>query len=363
MVELAKVFVSGVLILASLLLYQGFGQSLGVLQESQQFNFQQPSIGSCDWKENGTFQNVINTSGECNLELDSASTNTFQVNLSRFEASTNQEFNDSGQTITRIDFESHSEYGDYLTQDGSNQDGLYVTQPFYLQQGNTEIWYEYQSLSSSNDYTLELVRESDGTTVYTHTLQPGNSTEDFLEKTNYSVANAGTYTVEVQLPDGAFDEKRLYSLELFQRSNETQTTSVGTGKYISNVFKESDQTAISELTATANSISGNQEPFQKAYIDVYGIRNDQEVVTKSFDLSNGFSSFSDVIEADVVDSFYYEISLVSESGTSPQVESVEVTGSTANTVANPSVQGLLQTVLVIVLIGVALLYLASGLSG
>lgn len=359
MSSLTKIAVGGILLLVGLLMFQGFGTELGVLQTSSDYSERVPELGNDTWNETGTLSNLV-TSNDALLTINDTTTTASDTYLNRFYADSQGEWNTSNADITRMTFLNNT-YGDYLTKQEANtgQSGLYNSQQFHAESGNITINYRYQELENPSSFSLTLYNTDTGTESDTIELNPGTEQDNFSVTETMEINSSGSHEIRLELSGGTYDEQRLYSLNAEQNSSQI---SLGQGVYTTDELQVSDSLRIENINFEGTNIQHRKTTPQRIVrLTFTGYDDGVQVAEESFTVKNTPVRTGEVFDEELVKTFSFEAELITETGSSPQLEYVEIEGSTQDRVANKRVTDLLQTFIFVLVMGLGLLYMASGI--
>lgn len=357
--EFRVIFIAGILITSAFFISQGFGETYGIVQEAEEFEQVYPSDTSCDWNQTGTLVNLVTTTG-CELNIDDLTSTYADIDLERYPlAETEEEFEGQKSSSTNLQYLNNS-LGDYFTKSNLGTNLRYYSDPFYMQTGQLQVQYQYEEVSAPTSANLILWDEGNGNEEQTVTLTPGTESGSYYQTKTLSAANDGQYSLRIEISGATEDEQRVYSLHAWQNSEDVGT--VAAGQYESDTVYASDDTNIDRVEILADDIQRGmsvQKQYANVYIDAYD--SGQIVDTRTLEASNDLDVYENLFENETVDEFQFQIELVSETGETPEFSSISLSGTTADRVASEEASNLFRIVFLMMLIGLAVVYVASHL--
>lgn len=352
-----EVLIIGFLVVTAFFIGQGFGEQFGVLQQAESFTERFPSQASCDWNETGTLVNA-EVNPDCGLQIQDTATAASTITVQRLPLLTNEEdFTEEAYATNNVEYLNNS-LGDYFT--GTNNGFSYYTSNKYLQAAPLTVEYRYEQISDPTTAELVLWDETNNNEEDSVSLTPGDETQDFKETATLTPSNEGQYSLRVEFTGATDDEQRVYSLESYQSSDEL--TNIGYGYYESETLFTSDDTVMERIEAQGDNIQrGNNNPKQFADVDIYGYTSGQQVASTTIEAGNDIVVEEDLFSNTTVEEYRFDVRLVTETGTSPELDNLVFSGTTSDRVASQEVSELLGNVFIFMILGMALLYGAAQL--
>lgn len=352
-----EVVIGALLILTGLVATQGLGTEFGVLQEVQEFEDLYPSDNTCNWNETGVETNLIYTNS-CELNIEDLSSDAIGgVDLDRFYASDEDEWIDGASQTRRILYNTSEDYGDYIARSeaSNSQTTYYYTNNFYTNAETIYLDYKYQELTSGT-VTVELY---DGQVRDSITLEPGSGNQDFQNSASLNPSNAGDHQLRVTFDDATPDEQRIYELKAYQNSSDT--TGVASGIYESNVRRQSSEIYIDRTEYQGDDITGiGSSSQQTAELIVYGYDSGEVQNEKHFNVGNEIRVEEESLFPDQqVDSYRFDILLISETSETPEHSYVEFRGGTYDRFVTSIPTLWLQAFVFVIFLGMGILYMAK----
>lgn len=344
----------GLLVLVGLVAANGIGAEFGVLQQVNTFQDIYPSSNSCDWNQTGVATNIIYNQN-CELNIEDLSSNHAPVEVDRYIVDSQFEWETGYQSIQRMLFNSTEEYEGYITPETSNQQSRYFTNQFYAESQPITVDYQYEERTAPDSITIELY---DGQIRDSATLEPGQGNQDFQNSLTLNTSSAGQHELRIRIDGGTQNEQLIHSLHAYQSSSDL--TGVASGVYQSEVTRQSTEIFIDRVEHQADDITDiGVDGQQTSELTLYGYDSGEIVASENYISQNDIEvEEGEVFENTTVDSYRFDVLLISESSETPEFSYVEFEGGTYDRLVSEIPTFWIQAFVFILFIGMALLYMA-----